>query len=61
MGTEIPELTVTRTCRGASYRVRIRNVRGNGDVKLTVDGLPLSGHLVPYAPAGTTVAIDCEA
>ncbi len=61
MGTEIPELSVTRICRGATYCVRIRNVRGDGHVKLTVDGLPLSGHLVPYAPAGTTVSIDCEA
>jgi cellobiose phosphorylase len=61
IGTEIPEFSVTRVCRGATYRIKVRNVRGNGDVKLKVNGEPIPGHLVPYAKAGETVDIECEA
>ncbi|RYZ06675.1 MAG: glycosyl transferase [Myxococcales bacterium] len=61
IGTEIPEFTVTRTCRGATYVIKVKNVRGNGDVKLTVDGKAISGTLVPYAAAGQTVNVECEA
>jgi hypothetical protein len=39
--------------------IRVRN-RGTGSCKLTVDGNPIEGDLVPYAPAGTTVLVDCE-
>src|SRR6476469_3578635 len=52
IGTEIPEFTVTRKCRGATYKIKVKNVRGNGDVKLSVNGKAISGSLVPYAKAG---------
>jgi cellobiose phosphorylase len=61
IGTEIPEFTVTRKCRGATYNIKVKNVRGNGDVKLSVNGKPISGNLVPYAAAGEVVNVDCEA
>lgn len=61
IGTEIPEFTVTRICRGATYNIKVKNVRGNGDVKLTVNGKPIPGNLVPYAAAGEVVNVDCEA
>jgi cellobiose phosphorylase len=61
IGKEIPEFSVTRLCRGATYNINVKNLRGNGDVKLTVDGRPISGHLVPYAAPGEVVSIDCEA
>ena len=61
IGTEIPEFTVTRKCRGATYNIKVKNVRGNGDVKLTVNGKAISGTLVPYAKAGEIVNVDCEA
>lgn len=61
IGTEIPEFTVTRTCRGATYNIKVKNVRGNGDVKLSVNGKPIPGNLVPYAKAGEVVNVDCEA
>jgi cellobiose phosphorylase len=61
IGKEIPEFTVTRTCRGATYNIKVKNVRGNGDVKLSVNGRPISGNLVPYAKAGEVVEVDCEA
>ncbi len=61
IGTEIPEFTVTRKCRGATYNIKVKNVRGNGDVKLTVNGKPIAGNLVPYATSGEVVNVDCEA
>jgi cellobiose phosphorylase len=61
IGTEIPEFTVTRKCRGATYNIKVKNVRGNGDVKLKVDGKEISGHLVPYAASGAIVNVECEA
>jgi cellobiose phosphorylase len=61
IGTEIPEFTVTRKCRGATYVIKVRNTRGNGDVKLSVNGKPIPGTLVPYATPGETITIDCEA
>jgi cellobiose phosphorylase len=61
MGTEIPEFTVTRRARGATYEIHVKNVRGNGDVKLSVNGKPIAGNLVPYAAAGETVRVEVEA
>jgi cellobiose phosphorylase len=61
IGTEVPEFKITRTCRGATYLINVKNVRGNGDVKLTVNGKAISGNLVPYAKAGETVTVECEA
>ncbi|MDF3071558.1 MAG: glycosyl transferase [Polyangiaceae bacterium] len=61
IGTEVPEFTVTRICRGATYNIKVKNVRGNGDVKLTVNGKAIEGTLVPYAAAGETVNVECEA
>lgn len=61
IGTEIPEFSVTRICRGATYNIKVKNVRGNGDVKLSVNGKPIPGNLVPYAKAGEVVNVDCEA
>jgi cellobiose phosphorylase len=61
IGSEIPEFTVTRKCRGATYNIKVRNTRGNGDVKLTVNGQPIHGNLVPYAKAGEVVNVECDA
>ncbi len=60
IGGSIPEFTVTRKCRGATYLIRVQNSGGCGAAKLVVDGEPLEGNLVPYAPAGSTVQIVCE-
>jgi len=56
---EIGEFTVTRKCRGAEYQIRVQNSGSGGTARLTVDGKAIEGNLVPYAPAGATVRIDC--
>jgi cellobiose phosphorylase len=60
MGGEVGKFTVTRKCRGAEYRINVKNSGKGGAPKLTVDGKPVAGDLVPYAKPGATVIIDCE-
>jgi len=63
LGSEIGKFTVTRKCRGAEYRIHVKNSGKSGlsgAPKLTVDGKAVSGDLVPYAKPGSTVIIDCE-
>ncbi|HEY0464895.1 MAG TPA: glycosyl transferase, partial [Polyangiaceae bacterium] len=61
IGKEVPEFTVTRKCRGATYRIHVKSSGGTGQVKLTVDGKPIDGVIVPFAKPGSTVHIECEA
>jgi cellobiose phosphorylase len=61
IGREVPEFTVSRKCRGATYRIHVKSLGGTGNVKLTVDGQAITGHIVPYAKAGSSVNIECEA
>ena len=58
IGPEVPSFTVTRVCRGATYRITVKNGGGKG-ARLTVDGRPVEGTLVPYAAPGSTVTVDC--
>ncbi|MBD3850547.1 MAG: glycosyl transferase, partial [Acidobacteria bacterium] len=60
IGAEIPDFTVTRRCRGAVYRIRVTNSLKHDGPQLKVNGETTKGTLVPYAPAGETVDIDCE-
>jgi cellobiose phosphorylase len=55
----IADFTVHRKCRGATYQIRVKN-SGGTTPKLTVNGKPVSGQLVPYAAAGSTVEVLCE-
>ncbi len=61
IGKEVAEFTVTRKCRGATYVIHVKSSGGTGKAKLTVDGKAIQGELVPYAKAGSTVHIECEA
>jgi cellobiose phosphorylase len=61
LGREIAAFTVTRKCRGAVYRIRVKNSGRSGPVNLEVNGRPISGTLVPYASPGETIEIDCMA
>ena len=61
IGKEISEFSVERRCRGATYKIRVKNAGLGGKVTLKVNGKPIAGHLVPYAPKGSTVEVECEA
>jgi cellobiose phosphorylase len=61
IGKSIPSFTITRKCRGAEYRIRVKNSGNDGaKPKLSIGGKPLPGNLVPYAAPGQTVVVDCE-
>ncbi|HEX6419676.1 MAG TPA: glycosyl hydrolase family 65 protein, partial [Acidimicrobiales bacterium] len=52
----------TRRFRGATYEIAVRKPRGaRGRVaRLTVDGRPVEGGVVPLAPPGSTVSVEAE-
>jgi cellobiose phosphorylase len=60
IGREIPSFTVVRRCRGAEYRIAVRNSGSGRPARLVVDGKAIDGTLVPYAPAGATVSVVCQ-
>jgi cellobiose phosphorylase len=59
MPKDVGDFTITRRIRGATYSIRVVN-RGAGGCRLRVDGNPHEGDLVPYAPPGTIVEVECE-
>jgi cellobiose phosphorylase len=60
ISTEIPEFTIVRKCRGAEYRITVKNSGNKKSAALTVDGKSVEGTLVPYAAAGAVVNVMCE-
>ena len=56
---EIPEFTVTRRCRGATYSIHVKNSGKGGRAQLRVNGKPIDGEVVPWARAGASVDIHC--
>jgi cellobiose phosphorylase len=56
------EFKVSREVRGSMYHITVHNPDriSGGRVSLTVDGKPMEGNLVPYAPPGNTVAIQAR-
>ena len=59
LGPDVPEFTITRLVRGATYVITVKN-SGGSVPRLTVDGSPVEGRLVPYAAPGSTVTIHCD-
>ena len=59
IGPDVPSFTVTRVARGTTYVIRVTNSGAPGARgRLVVDGTPIEGNLVPYAPAGATVRVE---
>jgi cellobiose phosphorylase len=59
IGPDVPSFTVTRVARGATYEIRVTNSGTEGARgRLTVDGTPVEGNLVPYAAAGQVVRVE---
>jgi cellobiose phosphorylase len=59
IGAELPEFTITRKCRGAEYRISVKN-SGGSSARLSVNGQPIDGNLIPYAAPGEIVNIECQ-
>ncbi len=59
IGPDVPEFSITRRCRGAEYRIKVKNSGGSA-ARLRVDGQAIQGNLVPYARPGAVVDILCE-
>ena len=60
IGREVAQFTVTRRCRGATYRIEVKNSASGGRPRLSVGGKPIEGTVVPYVQAGATVHVLCE-
>jgi cellobiose phosphorylase len=59
IGPDVPSFTVTRVARGATYEIAVTNSGARGARgALVVDGTPVEGNHVPYAPAGSTVRVE---
>ncbi|MBO3095233.1 GH36-type glycosyl hydrolase domain-containing protein [Cellulomonas dongxiuzhuiae] len=59
IGPDVPSFTVTRVARGATYEITVTNSGARGSRgTLVVDGSPVEGNHVPYAPAGSTVRVE---
>jgi cellobiose phosphorylase len=59
IGPDIPSFMVTRVARGATYEIHVTNSGAPGARgQLVVDGTPIDGNVVPYAPEGATVQVD---
>ena len=59
IGPEVPEFTVRRVARGATYEITVKNSGTPGArARLVVDGQAIEGNEVPYAPAGSVVRVE---
>ncbi len=59
IGPDVPRYTVRRTVRGATYEITVTNSGADGArARLVVDGTPIEGRTVPYAPAGAVVRVE---
>ncbi|MGQ9779508.1 MAG: GH36-type glycosyl hydrolase domain-containing protein [Bacillota bacterium] len=54
------EYEVRRVFRGATYHIKVRNPEhvSTGVRRITVDGWPITGKVLPVAPEGSTVAVE---
>ena len=52
--------TLHRRYRGAEYTVHVENPKGvqKGVAAVTVDGKPITGNVLPIAPAGSCVTVE---
>lgn len=57
-----PGFSAVRRYRGATYRITVSKEAGvaAGTCRLTVDGVPVEGGVLPVAPAGTEVLVEAH-
>ena len=58
---ELAEFTMVRRFRGSVYRIHVKNLAGDekGNVRLTLDGAPLEGTLLPMDVAPAEHTVEC--
>jgi cellobiose phosphorylase len=56
----IKTLELTRQCRGAEYRITVKNQGTGKPARLVVDGKAVEGTLVPWVAKGATVAVEVD-
>jgi cellobiose phosphorylase len=56
---ELSTVEIVRRCRGVEYRISIGPSTGAA-ARLTVDGTPIEGSVVPYAAAGSVVHVSVD-
>jgi len=54
---DLPELTITRVCRGATYRIHVTQAAVD-TMQLTVNGQAIVGDTIPYASEGAVVEAE---
>ena len=58
IGPDVPEFTIRRVIRGATYEIAVANSGAPGSrARLVVDGVPIEGNEVPYAAPGAVVRV----
>jgi cellobiose phosphorylase len=55
---ELPSVSIVRRCRGAEYRISVKNCGSGAPPRLVVDGAPAEGTLVPWASPGAVVDVE---
>ncbi|HOF87230.1 MAG TPA: glycosyl transferase [Armatimonadota bacterium] len=56
---DLPALTITRVCRGATYRIRVTQDSAVSSQAITVNGTAIAGDTIPFAPDGAVVEVAC--
>ena len=51
--------SIRRWCRGVTFDIQVKNSGKGGAPRLTVDGKPVDGNLVPYGKPGSTIKVEC--
>ena len=53
------DFTITRTFRDTTYHIEVKNPSNveKGVVSMTVDGVAVDGHVIPYEPGKTDVNV----
>jgi len=52
IGREVKAFTIVRRCRGAEYRIAVKNTGSGKAARLVVDGRPIDGTSCPTRPRG---------
>ena len=58
--SHLDEVTVSRTVRGATFRVTITRGSTDEEKGLSLNGVPIAGYCVPYPASGEEIGLTCR-